>query len=307
MIQKTIGLFDFYMTEDFMDYDHIKNYKDVHGIYPHFDIVYSLKLCYEVPNVNTIYVKGLKYSKFKKLCTKYDDEKTVATPIATVPTPNQLGFKKVGNLPKGINEASGMIYSDFHRSFIVHNDGSEGTLYLVDRKGTLLKKHKTGLKFSDFEDIALYKGELYLADIGDNSESRKEKIIHVVKESDFSFVRTIKIKLDRPFNAEGIAVKEDGIWISEKVYDKRPSKLFNYDGTKLEMIKTLPMNLIGDIDFNSKGQMLIIEVGASKAYVDLDSFKVKKLGQEEAACWIDDKTFAYTSEGDRAEIIEVSL
>src|SRR2546429_5362184 len=81
---------------------------------------------------------------------------------------------------KAIDEASGVIASrQYPGVFWTHNDGADGVLYAIRRDGSLISRAELDVKVHDWEDIAIdEKGNLYVADTGNNENQRKTIAVH---------------------------------------------------------------------------------------------------------------------------------
>lgn len=101
--------------------------------------------------------------------------------------------KKVGTLPKEIQEVSGLVVLN-DSTLVAHNDsGDSSMIYLISLKGKLRSKVKlTGVKNVDFEDITSDgNGNLYLGDIGNNSNLRKDLVIYKIPTAKLSTAKTV--------------------------------------------------------------------------------------------------------------------
>ena len=77
------------------------------------------------------------------------------------------------SLSKLIDETSGLEILD--NQFITHNDsGGEPKLYYLNKKGKIISERKiTGVKNNDWEDITQDDKFIYVADMGNNYDTRK--------------------------------------------------------------------------------------------------------------------------------------
>lgn len=100
---------------------------------------------------------------------------------------------RTGRLPPGLDEVSGLVASREQPGVLwVHNDsGDEPRVYAIEGDGTLVAtKAVTGAAAFDWEDMAIASGPaagddaLYLGDIGDNSEVRRDVAVYRVAEPD---------------------------------------------------------------------------------------------------------------------------
>jgi len=86
-----------------------------------------------------------------------------------------------------LSEVSGMIKSPAYKDvFWVHNDsGDLARIFAVKRDGALIKEIKfEGAKNVDWEDVAIGGGNLFVADLGNNGNARKNLGVYVFAEPD---------------------------------------------------------------------------------------------------------------------------
>ncbi len=143
-------------------------------------------------------------------------------------------IQKIARIPEIISESSGLIfYND--TLFITHNDsGDKPILYFINLKGKLIHQVVVNnAKNVDWEDITKdgY-GNIYIADIGNNSNQRKDLRIYKIKSQNLLSSSTVKPEIieisykeqqDFPpnddelnFDAEGLAYHNDSLWIITK-------------------------------------------------------------------------------------------
>ncbi|AUC13777.1 hypothetical protein BTO06_00820 [Tenacibaculum sp. SZ-18] len=154
----------------------------------------------------------------------------------------------VTKLPKKLKEASGLVKST-DSTFWMHNDGgNKNRLYLINTSGEIIKTVEIKAKNRDWEDITSdNKGNIYLADFGNNRSARKDLVILKIKESDLlskKSVKVEKIKFSYPeqnkfppkkkklfFDAESIFYLKENLYIFTKSRVKH-----NYGKTSLYRI-----------------------------------------------------------------------
>jgi len=88
-------------------------------------------------------------------------------------------------LPKVLVEVSGIQYSEKENAFWMLNDsGNKSRLYLVSEKGIIQREVKINAKNTDWEDITKdAKGNIYIADFGNNGNDREDlKILKVTPQ-----------------------------------------------------------------------------------------------------------------------------
>lgn len=142
--------------------------------------------------------------------------------------------KEIAKVPKELNEISGLVFLN-DSVLVAHNDGGdEPILYFLNLKGEEIHRVKIeGAKNIDWEDIAFDGKEyLYIGDIGNNGNDRKDLCIYKVSSKGIlkkDSVKSEKIsfsyseqnafpenKPDRHFDAEGMAFVNDSIYIFTK-------------------------------------------------------------------------------------------
>lgn len=194
--------------------------------------------------------------------------------------------QKIGELDiKLINESSGMIQSkNYDNRLYHHNDSGGGAYFFITNLtgGNTQKVNIQNHKAVDIEDIATgpcYNNDscLFIADIGDNSEVRKQIQIVVIREEQ-NFAQTINadhivhLKYpDKAHNAEAVLVNSLGnLFIITKEFTNQKSaaaKIFKLNADLLNTPNTAstPYTLehTGDLDitqinkeFKQKGQIV---------------------------------------------------
>ena len=95
-------------------------------------------------------------------------------------------FKTKFELPKEVNETSGLLF--FDGKIITHNDsGDSANLYEIDSlSGNLLRTIQINNATNvDWEDIAEDENHIYIGDFGNNNGNRKDLKIYKILKSDF--------------------------------------------------------------------------------------------------------------------------
>lgn len=139
-----------------------------------------------------------------------------------------------------IREASGIVASRLHPGiFWVHNDsGNESVLFAVRRDGTLVREFKVAAPNVDWEDIAIDdKGELYIADTGNNNALLPSRAVYVLDEPDperpsdqpLKPVRAIHYRFEkkRRFDCESLYIWKDRAHFITKRYDGREAERYS--------------------------------------------------------------------------------
>lgn len=203
-------------------------------------------------------------------------------------THDSLGFRPDSityELHPALDETSGIVGSiNNPNMFWLHEDsGSGAAIYLYDKTGKRKQRYQlTGIASRDYEDIAIARNEkgipiIYLADIGDNSNSRKNIQIFAIPEPNFladTVSNTISqgvqtINLNYPdniaYNAEAILVSPNSsdLWIFTKANGK--CKVFNanlaHNQPKLTHVGNLDIRFqtITAADMSSDGKEILIK------------------------------------------------
>lgn len=92
----------------------------------------------------------------------------------------QLTF--ISKLPQQLKESSGIAHFQNEKVWILEDHGNEDVLYQINFDGKLLKELKVkNAKNEDWEDLTTDKsGNLYIADIGNNNNKRKDLVVYKV-------------------------------------------------------------------------------------------------------------------------------
>ena len=131
------------------------------------------------------------------------------------------------NLPTLINETSGLEF--YNDNLITHNDsGGEPILYYLTTDGKIVSKRKIeNVKNNDWEDITIDDKYIYIADMGNNYDTRNN--LSIIKiPLDFNINTSEQIKFNYPqqksfkyrklsmFDAEGLISIDDYLLIFTK-------------------------------------------------------------------------------------------
>jgi signal recognition particle subunit SEC65 len=253
------------------------------------------------------------------------DRNEVATEIPLADS--TTGLYKLAFLPRAISESSGIEVLQQGR-YITHNDaGNSNRLFEINDKGELLNSIKLNVPNVDWEDMTRdNKGNIYIADTGNNDNDRKELAVYKVSTKDLANAAAIRFKYedqekyppskkDRNFDSEAIFWSDGQLYIISKDRgQKQTAKLYQLP----DQPGSYKAKLIGKIDF--KGQVtgaaispdgstiLLLEEQKLTVYSDfkdINSFykgKSKTIdlegtGQTEAVAFEDNKTLVITSEG----------
>lgn len=138
-------------------------------------------------------------------------------------------------------ECSGLAASQVHSGVLwSHNDsGSACELFATDAKGAALARIPIAIVTEDWEDIALDRRGIYIADIGDNRCRRDEIRVHRVIEPDplhppsapLPIAETWRLRYpDQPHDAESLVIAGDDGFIIDKRIGLAHVWRFHLDG-----------------------------------------------------------------------------
>lgn len=236
------------------------------------------------------------------------------------------------SLSKKIDETSGLEIID--GQFITHNDsGDEAKLYYLDKKGVIVhERNLHGAKNNDWEDITKDEDYLYVANMGNNLDNRKNLSIFKVpidisndqvEEIEFNYpeqVKFITLEKSSQYDAESLIAIDENLIIFTKNKLKKITEIYTlpktagkYEAKKIGSLNT--QSIITGADYDSKTKLLALTGSLSfkgdEYYIlkiedfDLQSKKDYKINmyeipigktQVEAIKIIDSNTFWITSE-----------
>ena len=180
--------------------------------------------------------------------------------------------------PAGSKEVSGIIASrHWPGIYWVHNDsGDETRIYPIDRHGRLKKSARaadapgvliSGVINSDWEDITVdASGNVIIADVGNNSNGRRDLALHYVVEPEPTagftallksyFVRYPEQKTwpapkdDFNYDCEGIFTKGDTVYFVTKRRSDSLTRLYRLDQPRTGVVNVLTP--LGDFDVRGR-------------------------------------------------------
>ena len=236
------------------------------------------------------------------------------------------------SLSKLIDETSGLEIID--NQFITHNDsGGDPKLYYLDKKGKIVfERILNGAKNNDWEDITKDEEYLYVANMGNNLDNRKNLSIFKVpidtsndqvEVIEFNYpeqVKFITLEKSSQYDAEGLITIDENLIIFTKNKLKKITEIYTlpktagkYEAKKIGSLNT--QSIITGADYDSKTKLLALTGSLSfkgdEYYIlkiedfDLESNKDYKINmyeipigktQVEAIKIIDSNTFWITSE-----------
>jgi len=239
------------------------------------------------------------------------------------------------SLSKTIDETSGLEIVD--DQFITHNDsGGDPKLYYLDKKGKIVfERTLEGVKNNDWEDITKDDEFLYVANMGNNFDTRKNlSIVKIpiqkssnenVEVINFSYPEQEKFNTaysQSQYDAEALISIDDYLIILTKNKLKKITEIYalpkiagKYEAKKIGSLNTQSIITGGDYDPNTKLLALTGTLIFNEYYIlkienfDLESKKDYKIDmyeipigktQVEAIKIVDSKTFWITSEDEKS-------
>jgi len=238
------------------------------------------------------------------------------------------------SLSKIIDETSGL--EIVNGQFITHNDsGGDPKLYYLDKKGKIVfERTLEGVKNNDWEDITKDDQFIYVANMGNNFDTRKN--LSIVKTPiDPSYSETELIEFNYPeqvkfttaysqsqYDAEALITIDDYLIILTKNKLKKITEIYalpkiagKYEAKKIGSLNTQSIITGGDYDPETKLLALTGTLIFNEYYIlkiedfDLESKKDYKIDmyeipigktQVEAIKIIDSNTFWITSEDEKS-------
>ena len=193
-------------------------------------------------------------------------------------------------LPSSVYETSGLEKVD-DNLITINDSGNQPVIYYLNESGeVIIERNFSGLQNNDWEDLTADKEFIYIADIGNNFDTRDNlRIIKVPLESednsfeiinyyypeqkDFSFNQNSK------YDAEGIISHKNKILIFTKNRAKKiteiyelPKKPGNY---KAELIGKIDIeSIVTASDYNEKLKLLVLT--STKDFNEYYIHKIKK-------------------------------
>ena len=238
------------------------------------------------------------------------------------------------SLSKKIDETSGLEIVD--GQFITHNDsGGDPKLYYLDKKGKIVfERTLEGVKNNDWEDITKDDKFIYVANMGNNFDTRKNlSIVKTPIDSSSSEAELIEfnypeqVKFTTAYNqsqydAEALITIDDYLIILTKNKLKKITEIYalpkiagKYEAKKIGSLNTQSIITGGDYDPDTKLLALTGTLIFNEYYIlkiedfDLESKKDYKIDmyeipigktQVEAIKIIDSNTFWITSEDEKS-------
>ena len=249
------------------------------------------------------------------------------------------------SLSKKIDETSGLEIVD--GQFITHNDsGGDPKLYYLDKKGKIVfERTLNGVKNNDWEDITKDDQFIYVANMGNNFDTRKN--LSIIKTPidpssseaeliEFNYPEQVKFTTaynQSQYDAEALITIDDYLIILTKNKLKKITEIYalpkiagKYEAKKIGSLNTQSIITGGDYDPDTKLLALTGTLIFNEYYIlkiedfDLESKKDYKIDmyeipigktQVEAIKIIDSNTFWITSEDEKnsssARLMKIKL
>ncbi len=171
---------------------------------------------------------------------------------------------RVGHLPPGLEEVSGIVASRAHPGvvWVLEDSGNEPELYALDLDGTLLATVRLPVNNRDWEDLALVPcGEedcLWIADTGDNDLVRDDAILHVIHEpaiadGDAHIDHSYPVHYaDGARNVEAMVVSAAGVPTLFSKLDDGTTEVLQQVGTTFQVKARLDVHDRGDTGWDGR-------------------------------------------------------
>lgn len=220
------------------------------------------------------------------------------------PVSAQLLLKKISDLPPKMYETSGLVYYK-NKYLLTHNDsGNKSDLFILDTLGNEIKTIDIKAKNHDWEDIATDpKGNVYIADIGNNNNDRDNLRILLLKNG---FIKNKEVepevikfeyedqthfppkKEHLDYDAEGLIYKDGFLYVFTKCRSKPftgfsfvyqiPAKAGEYKAKRIGLINLCSKGWhscsVTSVDYFPKTKTLaILTYGRLYVFTDFNSYK----------------------------------
>ena len=238
------------------------------------------------------------------------------------------------NLSKILDETSGLEMID-NTLVTINDSGNEPILYFMNQKGKIVSKRKvSGFKNTDWEDITKDEEFIYVADMGNNYDTRRDlSIIKIpinenskqnIAEIKFNYPEQVDFKFNRKsrFDAEALITLGNSLIIFTKNRASKTTDIYKLPKTpgtfrakKIGSLntqsivtgadfdpKTQTLALTSTIDFNNYYVLIVENFSINKSEnsnIDMFEIPIGKC-QVESIKFIDSKTFWISSEDEKS-------
>ncbi|WP_026462986.1 hypothetical protein [Adhaeribacter aquaticus] len=252
------------------------------------------------------------------------EESNPGTNVTTSTAPVAPEAIKIGELPKVVNESSGIEIGNAPGTFVTHNDaGNSAEIYTIDAQGKLLATTPLPqIENIDWEDITKdNKGNIYIADTGNNSNKRKKLKIYKLKLENPDEIETIEFEYaDRQKKNQNFDYDSEALfWYRSRLYvvtkDREqgvnarlyelPDQPGTYEAKPITNYDIYAPVTSADVSPDGK-TLLLLSLGKLHLFNlngSTDFFASKKgeislgkVGQTEAAVFTDNRTIVFTNE-----------
>jgi hypothetical protein len=233
---------------------------------------------------------------------------------------------KTGQLPPSMSETSGLALATNQSTFWTHNDGGNpAELYEINLKGEEVNRLKLPkLTNMDWEDLAKdTKGNLYIADVGNNQNQRKDLTIYKINPSQPDNYETIRLNYadqrgfpptpnERNFDCEATVWYKNKLYLFSKNRSKTnhfvklyavPDVAGNYMATVQDSVYSKSMVTAADVSPDGKtlalltyGKVLLFDVTEDISFIKPTYCIKLAKGQAEAIAFINNTDFVITNE-----------
>ncbi|WP_400192063.1 hypothetical protein [Hymenobacter sp. B81] len=210
---------------------------------------------------------------------KKKDHTSVMNPVS--------GLKRLGAMPSEVTESSGLARGPEAGTYYTHGDhGNTPTLFLVRESGELVRRVEIpGITQEDWESVSQdEQGRIYIADTGNNNNSRQDLTIYRVDPANPGQVRRIRfsypdqkdfppVKNDRNFDVEASLYHNGQLYLFTRNRARgRECKVYTLqaDGPEQQTAKLAgQLNLPGEVtgaDLSPDGKRLAL-LGREQLYL----------------------------------------
>lgn len=239
------------------------------------------------------------------------------------------GLQKVGQMPRQVDESSGIETTGEAGVLLTHNDaGGKAALYKINEQGKLLETITIpGAKNSDWEDLTRDpNGYLYIGDFGNNENKRQNLRIYKVRLKDMGQAEEIRFRYEdqqafpppkdaQNFDCEAffwhngklyLITKDRGSKSAANMYEV-PDQPGEHVARKVDAFET--NDKITSAAISPDGQRLVLlsnkklhlfDLSASKKPGFFDGGKttvsIKETGQAEGVVFLDEQNLLITDE-----------
>jgi WD40 repeat protein len=239
-------------------------------------------------------------------------------------------IETVGKLPKNLNESSGLArVKGSENTYWTHNDGGNTSeLYEINKKGEEISRvNFPTLPNIDWEDLAQdNNGNVFIADIGNNANNRRDLKIYKVNPTKPEAVETIGIsyadqrefpplRKDQNYDCEAVVYHQKKLYLFSKnrsADDKFvkmyvfPAEAGSYSAAPADSIYIKTMVTSADISPDGRtlallsyGKVFLFDISEGLNFRKPTSCIKIGRGQSEAIAFVNNTDFMFTNEHQR--------